>query len=326
MGRDPRDSAPAGSTTGAGPERARFALADTVCSVEGDAELASAVLDTLGPCPIADGRPEITIRLDRRGPKPPAEVADEEVGTVRLWRRGGTLHGSWAGELTMRADAHEVVLGAGTTAPVSPSRAVRQLLPYAVGHVLGARGLVVVHAGAIALDGTAVVVLGPTGSGKSTLVVAARAAGRTVLADDLVVLALRADALDVWGIPRPVAVATDDPALLPSGAQRLDDDLRGRWQFPLENGGGCRRVAAVLVVEHGDEPDGHLMPLAPTAVWDAVTASLLAGPDPARLRTAFPVLGELARRPGWRLGHGVDPSTRMTVAARLFEQAAAAVE
>lgn len=318
-----RDSPESGSTTGSGVERARFAVADLVCSIEGDAELAGAVLTTLGPCPPTDDEAKVVIQLERRGPEPPTDPADEEVGTVRLWRRGGTLHGAWADQLTMRTDADQVVLGVGKTAPVSLARAVRQLLPYALGHVLGARGLVVVHAGAVALDGAAVVVLGVTGSGKSTLVVAARAAGRTVLADDLVVLALRADALDVWGIPRPVAVATHDPALLPPGAQPLDDDVRGRWQFPLEDGEGWRRVGSVVVVEHGAEPDGHLRPLEPMAVWDAVTASLLAGPDPGRLRTAFPVLAELSRRPAWRLGHGCDPSTRLEVAGRLLDQVAA---
>ena len=61
-------------------------------------------------------------------------------------------------------------------------------------------------------------------------------------------------------------------------------------------------------------------PVSASSVWDAVLGSFVSAPDPSRLRAAFPVLAAVSRLPGWRLGHGSDPATRLRVAAGLLDE------
>ena len=284
-----------------------------------DPILAAALFDALGDCPPA-GRPAELAITDRRPAFAlPAEEPGEVHHAVRIWRRGDALLLSWNDTLIARADDQELSFAPVRGAGYDATRAVRQLLPYTLGHLLGARGRVVLHAGALLVDDGAVLVLGATGAGKSTLVYAARAAGRRVLADDLVVLTHRDGVLEASGIPRPLAVATDRPHELPPNARAIGDDVRGRWQFPLEGVPGCHRVGGVVVVEHGVAPAGHLETLTASALWDATLASFVAATDPHRLRAAMPALAAVSRFPGWRLGHGCDAGTRLVVAAALLD-------
>ena len=58
------------------------------------------------------------------------------------------------------------------------------LLEMALTHALAMSGYVVNHAAAFEIDGTAVLAVGPTRAGKSTLSAAALAAGGAVVSDD----------------------------------------------------------------------------------------------------------------------------------------------
>ena len=62
------------------------------------------------------------------------------------------------------------------------------LLEVAMGHALALNGYVVNHAAAIEIEGQALLVVGPSRSGKSTLGAAVLAAGGAVVSDDLVIL------------------------------------------------------------------------------------------------------------------------------------------
>jgi hypothetical protein len=93
------------------------------------------------------------------------------------------------------------------------------LLGSAVGALLIQRGILVLHGNALEKDGQAIVCLGHSGDGKSTLAYALMQRGWRLLADDLV--ALSADGMVLPGIPRiklwhDAAVAFDlDPGSLP---------------------------------------------------------------------------------------------------------------
>jgi hypothetical protein len=175
----------------------------------------------------------------------------------------------------------------------------------------------------VLLDGGAALLLGGTGAGKSTLVFAARSDGRGVLADDIVAVRAGAAGPEAIGIPRPLALSTAGPDGLPSGARAIGLDGRDRWQFPLDGVPGAHSVSTVLLVEHSTRPEGSVEPLGPSEVFDALMGSYLAATDPGRLRSGLPVLAALSRLPGWRLGHGADPDTRLRVGARLLDSVAA---
>lgn len=289
-----------------------------------DPWLAAAVIDGLGELPTTDASAELVI-TDHGDPTPPAGDPDATLGVVQAWHREGVLFLTWGSVLEARADHCGVVLVRHGGDEAAAGRAVRHLLPQALGHLLGAHGRVLLHGGAV-LDGSgAIVVLGPTGSGKSTLVYAARSAGRAVLSDDLVVITRDGDDPEATGIPRPLSVATDEPDGLPADARAMQGDVRKRWQFPLDGVEGAHRVVAVVVSGHSDEPGGHLEELTASELWDAVLGSHFAAGEPSRLRAAFPVLAAVSRLPGWRLGHGSDPVTRLPVAAHLFDEISALV-
>ncbi len=71
---------------------------------------------------------------------------------------------------------------------------LNQILPL----VLSGRGGLVLHAGAVAIGGEVVALLGPTGSGKSTLVAACANAGAEVVADDCVVISQHGNRWMAW--------------------------------------------------------------------------------------------------------------------------------
>lgn len=71
---------------------------------------------------------------------------------------------------------------------------LNQVLPL----VLSRRGRLVLHAGAVAIGGEVFAFIGPTGSGKSTLVAACANAGAEVVADDSVVIVRDGDRWLAW--------------------------------------------------------------------------------------------------------------------------------
>jgi hypothetical protein len=284
-----------------------------------DEVLAAAVANGLGDCPSASAAPELHITDAAPSPPLPDEEPDGIYQAVRVWRRDEVLSIAWGSVLSARVDGTTAVLGRAEASADDVIRAVRQVLPFVIGHLLGTHGVVVLHAGAVLVDGGAALVLGTTGAGKSTLVFAARSAGRGILSDDLVAVRAGDGGPVVIGIPRPLALAADGPDGLPSDAKAIGSDGRGRWQFPLEGVRDAHPVAAVLVVEHSAEQEGHLEALAASELLEVVVNASLAAADPARLRAAFPVLASVSRLPGWLLGHGADPETRMDVGARLLD-------
>jgi len=93
------------------------------------------------------------------------------------------------------ADGTEFVLDHGATeiwadwpAPLTLEDAATYLLGPIMGFVMLLRGVVCLHASAIAIGDEAIAVLGPAGSGKSTTAAAFSARGYSILAEDVVTL------------------------------------------------------------------------------------------------------------------------------------------
>jgi hypothetical protein len=218
----------------------------------------------------------------------------------------------------------------GLTARVTPDRIVvrgdasdlaaafRPVFSYALAHALVWRDRHVLHAATLAVDDGCVLVLGPTGSGKSTIAWCALRCGRAVLGDDLVVLAADGDQIVATAVPRPIAVPpdiVDDPRAVP-----IAGDARGRHELPADAiTSGTRVVRGVLVAVHGEAPTSTVTPLPPTAVPPIVLASCLVADDAESRRARFPLATALSRVPAFELAHGTRAATRVDDGAAVLQ-------
>jgi hypothetical protein len=148
-------------------------------------------------------------------------------GAVAETLEGATRHGSYF-ELapgrtlvSARGVARFLVVG-GTEIVVDPDAGASESLvqTYLLGSALGAllqqRGLLVLHGSSVVASDRAVVFLGPSGRGKSTLASAMHARGYPVIADDLTALARGADGT-LCVLPGPGCVRVDAQSQALSG-------------------------------------------------------------------------------------------------------------
>lgn len=112
---------------------------------------------------------------------------------------------------------------------MTPSHAVSMVMWLLNRVAAGTTRYVVIHAGCVALDGRGIVLPGPMGSGKSTLVTALVLEGFRYLSDELAPLDPVTGRLHPY--PRPIVLEPGSfrffPQLRPSVAPELDDP--GRW-------------------------------------------------------------------------------------------------
>ena len=101
--------------------------------------------------------------------------------------------------------------------PVPEDQIVHPLLGFAGAVAAHWAGRVALHAGAVLVDGQALIVLGAPGSGKSTLMSALNAAGFPVLSEDLAVIERRT----VFAGPRTATCATTPTARPDGGPPRV---------------------------------------------------------------------------------------------------------
>jgi hypothetical protein len=159
---------------------------------------------------------DVTVRWERVAT--PASVVAE---TGRPDADTGELRLSWPdlGEMVIRSGT-EIRVATGDHVECSH---VRHLVcGIGLGLALHQRGVFALHASAVAIDGRAMVFVGPKGAGKSTLAAALSARGHTLLSDDVVALDLPDDGapqlrpgptnLNLW--PDSAAATGYDPGAL----------------------------------------------------------------------------------------------------------------
>jgi hypothetical protein len=253
----------------------------------------------------------------------PSRHPDEEHADLVLWRR-------------REGEPHDLVLAhaSGLTVTVAGSDArvggdcewlavgFRRLFPLALCPILACHDRVLLHAGGVVGPAGALVVLGPTGAGKSTLVLAAHHLGWECLADDLVVLrrpegasATTGPALEVAGIPRLLAAPGDVVSSGDATAILPDDDRRRSLVTDIGFASGWFSVAGVMFVGHSSRVEGELHRVPAEEVLPAALGGFHSSGDIALLRRALPYLGALTRLPAWRLLHGSEPRHRLASAA-----------
>jgi hypothetical protein len=178
------------------------------------------------------------------------------------------------------------------------------------------------HAAAVVRGGAALLLAGPSGVGKSTLVYAAACAGLEILSEDAVFLQL--DPFRVWGMPRFVHLTPASvrffpelegvrPKLLANGKTKLALDLRER--APAAPTAFAER-AGVCLLARGDVPG--IARLEADEVVEALTAApepgfdLYAGSIGARIRHA-------AECGAWRLTLPAHPSDAVPMLHRVLD-------
>ncbi|MBC5765303.1 hypothetical protein [Ramlibacter albus] len=123
-------------------------------------------------------------------------------------------------EFTLDAAGRELT---ARRSPATPAGTVDYLLhSQVIPLALSMRGDIVLHGGAVEIDGFAVLLLGPSGRGKSTLTASFAAAGHPFLADDGVLVAFRAGGLAAVPGQPSIRVWGDSGRALMDGAQRAE--------------------------------------------------------------------------------------------------------
>lgn len=180
------------------------------------------------------------------------------------------------------------------------------------------------HAAALERDGAVLLLAGPSGVGKSTLVYAAARAGLRVLAEDCVFLQ-GGPTPRVWGMPGSVHLLPDaarwfpeladlPPAPRANGKTKIGIDLRAMGAAaPLR---GVER-AGVCLLARGPHPALEMLP--PHGVEAGLTGRL----EPGFHRFAATIgepIRRLAARGGWRLTLPASPHEAIPLLHRLFDE------
>ena len=173
----------------------------------------------------ADGEPDLRFRLR-------IVAVGEKHAIDRPRGAGRQVYDPPAGEVAYFADEDAFwidyedrvrLLGTRTRVDVSVRAAVRgdvwllsrPLFTLPLVDALKRRGLFMVHAGAVATGGKAIVLPGASGSGKSTLAVALAHAGLEFMADDTVFLSQRDERLRVHAFPDETDVSDETAGWFP---------------------------------------------------------------------------------------------------------------
>lgn len=290
-----------------------------------DRRRARALERLLSGSPPSRSSPEVSIHYRADGPKLPDRAPDVNDSQIRLWFDGMELVAQSRLGLTASVSGGEVWVGGATLDIVA---GLDNMFLCLLTHALFPRGLYALHAGAIALGGRAVLVLGASGMGKSTVAFTALESGWSVLSDDIVVLRPGdQDELEVAGLAQPMAVpgellesleASERETLL---GKPLPGDARARSlvaEFTPEP--GWWPVAGSLIVAHGDQPLGRLTRIGSPVALGALLQSFAGAINPSLLPGFFTVAAEVARRPGHRLAQGRDPSQRLLATRELLRE------
>jgi len=165
-----------------------------------------------------------------------------------------------------------------------------------------------VHAAAIARDGRAVLLAGPSGTGKSTLAYLAHREGMNVIGDDTVWIQMQ-PSLRIWGRPGSARLTADTithfPELARSGSAMPDGDKSG-VAIAARAGDGRYVAESAIVCLLARGASASLERVSAETLSSALAAQLAPGFDrfPGRVEGVFSALSATG---GWRLTLSQDP-------------------
>lgn len=178
-----------------------------------------------------------------------------------------------------------------------------------------------IHAAAIARDGRAVLLAGPSGTGKSTLAYLAHAAGITVLSDDRVWVQMT-PSLRIWGRPATVRLTAEALSLFPGlrdAGVHLTPGNGGKIAVPLtphDRSPQPASRAVVCALVRGER--AALDRMAQASLSDVLLSQLSPGFDrfPHRVDR---VVEALTAGGGWRLTLSSDARHSLPFLRRMLE-------
>lgn len=246
--------------------------------------------------------PTIEIRVERSARPFPttgwrnqtrgAFSADGEVVVNDVCTSGFDLHVACTAHLARFTYRWRPPLRTHLAARALPSRfhlLVRAaMLQYPALWWAGRHGVAPVHAPGCEVDGTALLLVGPSGVGKTTLIARAVADGATAIGDNLAA----GDGRTAWGVIEPLRVA-DNAGRRRSPGRRMP---HGRREMPLANRVDVLVPDHLVVLRRGAAGSGirvgHLDPA--EAVRELVTSTYMAG----ELRRFWPFAALLSAATG----------------------------
>jgi hypothetical protein len=208
--------------------------------------------------PSPDDRPDVAVRLDRG--EPPADLMARH-GCVELN----------AGDATLAFERVAVFrIHGGREIVVNPIADIDLPLVrlYLVGKVMATllyqRGLLVLHASAVEIDGKAVAFVGTSGFGKSSLAASLHACGHNIIADDVVAVELGSHALAIPAFPQ-LKLDPDMAHFLghDAGSLSLLHPLEPKRGLRVSDQFATARSPLALIYLLGTDPIGVSCPLPP---------------------------------------------------------------
>jgi hypothetical protein len=180
------------------------------------------------------------------------------------------------------------------------------LLQFGIATAMARPDRLMIHGAVVARDGDALVVVGPSGQGKSTLAAAALLGGWELLGDDLAVV--HPEAPLIQGVQRaPMVPAEIAERHRVTGT--LETGPRRRVRLPVSVlQSAPRRLIGVVTIEHGD--DGGMEPLL-GADLRTLDDALAVPPFRAVIRRQLAAAAALVALPTVLLSHARDPGIRV---------------
>ena len=264
------------------------AVADTCRGWEGAADAGARFLRLtlrLGRCPSGTGEPDI------------------QVDVQRLRVRGSGVD-AWADAASGCAECviSEDYLIAG--------EAFRQeVLDPLILFLLTRSGRTPIHASGFMTGELAVLLAGPSGTGKSCLAFAAQKAGFKLLSDDAIYLQSQPE-LRIWGIPRPIHLFPEDAPAESGNVVRVRN---GKLKHSVPMRAGCESITARRAILCILVP-GTQVSLQPISQEEAMRAQ-------GRFEAGFDLLQAdiedalelLSRNGAWRLTLSSDPAEAISL-------------
>ena len=252
-------------------------------------------------------------RPDLVGPQAEFWIDDAGVATRQLLGTTGTRRGD-----------HIEVTGRGGPDPI---RAYRLAVQFPLIDAFSLHDRHVIHAAAVERDGSAMLVLGGSGAGKSTFAFGAGQHGWRIIADDLCVATLQRGTVHLSGFPKPVNVPEDVLTGAPDAGTPIPLDERRRWALPPATAVASGRYPVHSVVWVGHSAGRSLAQVGPPAM-DRLRQLLAAHPLillPRVMRSYFPLAGRLSRLPTHRFEHDRDPNRRVAAIGEFLDEVSADV-
>lgn len=284
-----------------------------------DPALAAEVAELFGPMTEHPGPYVAEIVVDAEAPAKPERTPDEVYEVISLWRDGDELIVDSGGPLRAHATASKAVIGGAMGDGPLGVAMLRRIVHHVIAHVLSLNGRLVAHGAAVSRHGKAVLLLGASGSGKSTSAYLASLAGWSLLSDDLVVVRRSEHGLKAVGVHRALAVPPD---VTEADAAGIELDFRGRRRPDVRLDPGTYDIAAVAMVGHG-VGKGRLERISGLEVARTFLGSTPAAGNTDVAAEALRSVGVLAALPCFRLWLPDTADGRLAGVSALFGELAA---